>query len=239
MNVVTKVSQPPASHLVGVGLYSISEAARLTGVPAQSIRRWLFGYRYRLDGESRQVAPVWHGQIPATDDALALGFMDMMEARFVHAFRQFGVGLQTIRLAARRASEVFGQDHPFTRRRFQTDGRAVFAELGEESGEAKLLDLARSQYAFRQVVRPSLHASIEFADGDAVLRWYPRWPRRSIALDPQISFGRPIVRDLGIPTESLAKAAMVEGSAERAARWFDVPVQAVRAAVAFEASLAA
>ena len=33
------------SPLVGVGLYTPSEASLYTGIPASDIRRWLFGYR--------------------------------------------------------------------------------------------------------------------------------------------------------------------------------------------------
>ena len=35
--------------LVGVGLYTVPEAARLTKVPSPTIRRWLFGYRTESD----------------------------------------------------------------------------------------------------------------------------------------------------------------------------------------------
>lgn len=29
--------------LVGIGLYTVSEAARLSGVPHQTVRRWMLG----------------------------------------------------------------------------------------------------------------------------------------------------------------------------------------------------
>ena len=58
-------------------------------------------------------------------------------------------------------------------------------------------------------------------------------------VDPARAFGRPIVAKYGIPTESLANAAEVEESTDRAARWFDVPVSAVNLAVEFEKQLSA
>ena len=35
---------------IGHGVYSVAEAARLTGVPASTIRRWTRGYSYPRNG---------------------------------------------------------------------------------------------------------------------------------------------------------------------------------------------
>ena len=83
---------------------------------------------------------------------------------------------------------------------------------------------------------PSLH-DFEF-DGDLVARWFPLG-RPSIVLDPQRSFGRPVLATGGVPTEVIANAAIVEGSAEQAAVLYEVPTAAVRDAILFEQKLAA
>lgn len=232
-------TQAGENELVGIGLYTVPEAARLTNVPRGSIRRWLLGHRYRRDGKLRELPRVLEGQVQQVNTIVGLGFLDLMEIRFVNAFRQHGVSLLTIRLAAERACEMFGQDHPFTRRRFETDGRRVFASAVEETGETKVIDLVKSQYAFHRVIRPSLYASLEFSELDDVLRWYPMWPKRQVVVDPQRSFGRPLVVNGHVPTEILAQAAKAENSIERVARWFDVPAESVRAAIKFEDQLAA
>ena len=214
------------------------EATKLTGVPYQSIRRWLFGYTWKRDGKAHRLPPVWDGQIPRIDDTIGLGFLDLMEIRFVRAFREKGVSLKIIRETAVKACDLFEQSHPFTRTRFLTDGRWIFAEIAERAGE-KLINLAKSQYTFHQVIRPSLYQSIEFSQDDEALRWYPMWPRKQIIVDPSRSFGRPIIDRVGVPTDILAEAAKVEESYKDVARWYDVPVRAVRDAVKFEQELAA
>ncbi|MEE8500850.1 MAG: hypothetical protein V3S27_09785, partial [Kiloniellales bacterium] len=113
--------------LVGIGLYTVPEAARLTKVPKPTIRRWLFGYRTRRSGQFAELPPVWDSQIARIDSVTGLGFLDLMEIRFVHAFRVHGVSLNNIRLTVERAREIFGSDHPFAKKRFQTDGRRIFA----------------------------------------------------------------------------------------------------------------
>lgn len=227
--------------LVGVGLYTIPEAARLARIPAARLRRWVRGYSYRVGDETHHSGPVWRPQLPAIDQSIALGFLDLIEARFVNAFLAYGVSLPAVRLASERARELFNKDHPFATRRFRTDGRGIFAEITatDAKGEPKLLDLIRSQFAFHTVVSPSLYAGLDFSDDDRVLRWYPVRRSKMVVLDPQRAFGRPILRREGVPTEVLTNAARVERSLERAARWYDVPVSAVRAAVAFEGTLKA
>ncbi len=226
------------SDLVGIGLYTVPEAARLTGVPSQSIRRWLLGYTWHHDDDARNLPPVWTRQIPKIDDTVGLGFLDLMEIRFVQAFRRHGVSLKVIRETTRLAAEIFNQSHPFTSARFMTDGRRIFAEIVEKEAK-KLIDLVKSQYAFHRVIKPSLYESIEFSKTDQAIRWYPKWPNKQIIVDPQRAFGRPIVIKGAVPTDILANAAKVEESVEDVAHWYDVPVRSVREAVKFERELPA
>ncbi len=142
--------------LLGGGVYSVTEAARLTRVREPRIRRWLRGYAYRTSDDVRKSPPVWCHELPTVEGAMALGFRDLIEVRLVDAFRNAGVGWKALRIAAERAAELFGDTHPFSSRRFRTDGRKIFAEVGRETGEVQLLDLVRSRYAFKRVLDPYL-----------------------------------------------------------------------------------
>lgn len=225
------------SHLLGIGLYTFSEAARLTKVPSRRIRRWVRGYRFRLESGVHEMPPVLDATLPTVDSAIGLEFLDLIEIRLIQEFRNQGVGWRVIRSAAERAREILQTSHPFAAQRFKTDGRAIFLETVEAAGETKLLDLFRSQYAFHRVVEPSLKG-LEFSEGKPIL-WYPMYPKKQVVVDPARSFGQPIVASAGVPTEVLARTAEVEGSVEAAARWFDVPRKAVTAAIEFEQRLAA
>lgn len=221
------------SPFVGIGIYSASQAARLTSIPAQSIRRWARGYRYPYRGEQRSQDPVIWSQLPELDDSFAIGFLDLMEARFIHAFRKHGVSLPAIRLAAEKARELMHSNHPFSTHSFKTDGKTIFAEIADEAKDPTLLDLVRSQYAFREVLAPYLYEGTEF-EADEPARWRPMPGARSIVLDPRRQFGQPIVEREGVRTEVLAAAFHAEQSLERVARWFEVDKRSVRAAVEFE-----
>lgn len=224
------------TKLIGVGIYTVTEAARLTGISAGRIRRWLRGYTFRSGDRPRRSAPVWQGQLPPSN-GLALGFLDLLEVRFVETFLRHGVSWPIIRKAETRGRERFGTIHPFATRGFQTDGRKIFARISDEESIPALLDVADSQLAFHKMISPSL-AGIQF-DDDAPVRWWPLGQKRQVVIDPKRSFGQPIVNREGVPTAVLATAFEVEGSEEAVAKWYEVNVRSVRDAVEFEKRLAA
>ncbi|GAB7532133.1 hypothetical protein PS3A_45480 [Pseudomonas sp. 3A(2025)] len=194
----------PLSRLIGVGLYTAGEASLYTGISASDIRRWMFGYTsHGVDHPG-----LWTPELSFLDENL-LGFHDLLEIRFVHAFRQHGVSLQAIRSASRQATELFDQRYPFTCRRFQTDGRDIFATVLDETGDEALLDLVKRQYAFKQVIKPSLYEGIDYTLEGSAQRWYPLKRSKAVVLDPARNFGKPVLTSASIDTATLYQAFQV------------------------------
>ncbi len=229
--------QRDGTNYLGLGIYTLSEASRLTNVSAQRIRRWLLGYRYLYEGAPCEQVPLFKGQIAPFESKVELGFRDLLEIRVVNAFVEAGVGLPTIRKALVRASALLSSDHPFSTARFRTDGRGIFLELSDEADEPALVDILRGQYAFKKIVEPSFK-DLEFI-GDQAVRWWPLTIRRTVVLDPAIAFGQPIVSKSAVPTLALANAVKAEGSELRVSKAFRVSLDEVRDAVEFESRLAA
>jgi uncharacterized protein (DUF433 family) len=220
--------------LLGLGVYSVPEAARLTGISSRRIRRWLQGYSHTSGGASRTSPPLWRRQI-ASEDSLILSFRDMLEVRFIDAFRRHGVSWKSIRLAAECAAEIVHDSYPFSTRRFKTDGRRIFAEILQETGDESLLDLVKSQYEFKSIVEPFLFDGLEFsALGIEPVRWWPLGMDRRVVIDPERSFGQPIVDPESVPTRVLASAFRAEGSIQAVARWYMVDPKSVEDALDFE-----
>jgi uncharacterized protein (DUF433 family) len=242
----------PVQHredVLGRGVYSGTEALQLVNfrrqnettrgsISRQTLVRWLQGYEY-LDrsGARHHSDPLWHPDY-ADDGVVEVTFRDLIELRFVRAFRDAGLGLQTIRACFERAVEEVNDTRPFSTQRFRTDGKTIFLEITHDVREGELIDLRRRQSVFHRLVAPSLR-DLEF-DADVVARWFPLGiTRKSIVVDPARAFGRPIVSDGGIPTEIISDAVKLEGSPEKVAKLYDVPPLAVREAVAFQQQLAA
>lgn len=214
--------------LTGIGLYTLKEVERLTGAEAREVSRWLFGYTFK-DGSS---PPLWVTQLAALDEKV-IGFRDLLELRVVKAFRNHNVSLRVIRTAIENAKAIFG-DYPFTANRFLTDGRTVFYEALKEHGEVELTDLVKRQLVFEHIVRPELYAGIEFtADGQAK-RWFPLKQSSAVVLDPEISFGKPVLTEYGVRTDLVVETYKAEKSKKMAASLYGIPLSAVDAAIRYE-----
>ena len=248
---ITRVAGMKTSvdNVLGRGVYGAADALRLINfrrrleaptrsISGRTIARWLRGYDYSRGGEVRHSDPLWRQDYANDDDTIELSFRDLIELRFVKAFRDVGLSLPTIRECFTRAVEAVKDRRPFSTQRFRTDGKTIFLEITHDIREGELLDLKRRQGAFHRVVAPSLH-DLEF-DANIVTRWFPLGiSRKTVVVDPARAFGRPIVAEGSVPTEVLSEAVEIEGSPERAAKVYEVSLAAVRDAVAFQRQLAA
>ncbi len=218
--------------MLGIGLYTLGDASRYTGIPATDIHRWLFGY----NSNGIYHEGLWQPELSGQVDTKAIGFHDLLEIRFVHAFRQFGVSLQAIRQASTHAKELYSQAaYPFTCKNFRTDGHSIFATVYEKTNDETLLDLVKKQYVFKQVIKPSLYEGIDYDEDGEAERWYPVKRSKAIVLDPQRSFGKPILTESGINVETLMEAYKAEGeNLRRVAQLYEIPLASVEAAIRFE-----
>jgi uncharacterized protein (DUF433 family) len=196
------------------------------------------GYRYLYEGEHRLSRPIIRSDISRDAGELALTFADLMEVRFLNAFRHHGVSWKSIRIAAHRVRTLIDSTHPFSNRRFKTDGKTILAEIAHPSHGDQLLDLVRNQWEIHKVVSSMLFAGIEFNESDEPNLWWPLKGAR-VVVDPMRAFGAPIVVDGSIQTRVLAAAARAERSQRAAASMYEVPIGAVRDAVKFERRFAA
>lgn len=226
------------SSLAGLGLYTTAEAARYIGVDPAKLRRWAEGYTFGPSEARRRSSAVVHLELGGRIGEPVLTFRDLMELHFVRFFRETGVTMRTIRLAADRAAAQFGTDHPFAVRRFMTDGKTIFAAL--EPGDRPLgiaeerwtEDLKTGQMVFTSVISPFFDR-VEFGP-EYMERYWPMGRERGIVLDPARAFGRPIDMASGVPTYALYRAVAGGSAVAQVAEWYGVPQDAVTSAVAFE-----
>ncbi len=207
---------------LGLGVYSIPDAAKITGTTTSRLRRW-------LSAEDGLVQSRF-------SDGESVSFLELVELMFIKMFRDENVSLQTIRFAAKKASEKFDTDYPFAVKRFDTDGRTIFATLARsENKDSEMIeDLRHGQYVFRQVIKP-FFKKLEYGGSHDAMKYWPLTKRGRVVLDPRRNLGQPIDAATGVPTRVLYDAFVSAGeNTTDAASWFEVPVSAVEKAVAFE-----
>jgi uncharacterized protein (DUF433 family)/DNA-binding transcriptional MerR regulator len=225
---------------LGIGFYSYAEAAQIIGIAPGKLRRWVRDYdHYILPARNNARRPLLVRRF-ASDDRV-LSFLELIELLFIALFRREGLSLAAIREAAETASRWFSTDYPFAIKQFNTDGMFIFARLANESNSEEIMaELGKGQLAFPMVIEPFLK-KLDYQANNLANAFWPLGREQRIVLDPERSFGKPIDAETGVPTNVLYKAVQAEGadSIERVARWYEVPVEAVRAAITFERSLEA
>lgn len=224
---------------IGVGIYSFVDAARFIGADARDLRRWLAGYSNRRDGIKHKYEPLWQSQLAGTEID-GIGFRDLIELRFVRLFVSAGVPLTLIRRTVDELRERLGREYPFTSTSFKTDGKRIFMSLLNDNGDEALVDVVKRQDVIPKVIGPSLREGLELNVDDEATRWYPMRRSKAVVLDPERSFGQPVLNDSGVPTIAVTETLKAEGGdITRTARIFEISTAAVRKAVAFEQQILA
>ena len=114
--------------MIGEGAYSLRDAAQIIRVPYQRLRRWAVGYWYSVADEEHFSRAVVAGETDELEERI-LSFVELMELFVVDFFRREGVSMPVIRIARRRAQQLFETDYPFANESLQTDGRWIYGDV--------------------------------------------------------------------------------------------------------------
>ncbi len=220
--------------LVGVGIYSVKDAAAIANVPTRSITRWVYGYKYTTHaGNERVSPPVIQAEVETIEGARALSFLDLLETKFVSEVRRRGISWKTIRLAHKEASAMFQTTHPFCIKRYKTSGRTLFVRP-PGGGTSDWVDLLNKQATIYGIMQPFFE-DVDYENGgiEKAERWWLLGHRRSVFIDPEVSFGKPVTKER-VPTLILAQAFKKTRSISTVADWYDIPEQSVQDAIDYE-----
>jgi uncharacterized protein (DUF433 family) len=218
--------------LLESGIYTIPEVAELVDAKQDEVRVW-------VEGRPGKQRPVIENEIGRLGKKVAVSFTNLMELRFVAYFSNAGVRLNEIRAILKEAKATLNHPHPFaTNVVFRTDRKKIVAEIADKNGVKNIYDLKSKNYEMRDVVLCSLEDDVTFDPRGDAIAWRPRpHTAPNVYLHPSISFGQPVLMPSRTPTDVVAKAVMVEGSATVVADLYEIPLAQVREAVAFEKNL--
>jgi uncharacterized protein (DUF433 family) len=220
---------------IGRGVYASAEAARIAVLEPRRVRRWLAGYKFRgRDGSERRSGPVFEREHRGR--RLALAFTDLVELLFVKGFLDEGVPMRVVRAVHTDAAREFQTPHPFTRKRFEHDGRTIIERVRLED-EERLVDRYTTQHLMTAVMQP-LVRKLDYQGLDQeARRYFPLGADRPVVLDPRRSFGEATIVGRGVPTRVLFAASGTGSSAATLARWYGLEVVEVEAALEYERAL--
>ena len=206
--------------------YRLAEAATIIGMPSPTLRTWFRGWP---SGKPPVLATDG-----GTDGPLILSFFNVVEARFLDAYRRRGVSMQRVRRALNFVSEHLpGFERPLLKPEFETDGRTLFIELQEAGKTPMLLDATGGgQLVWPEAVREHFQSLVFDDRGDPSRLWLD--DRRKVMLDPRFGWGLPVIAGSGVRTDVLFERFEAGESFDAIAEDFSLKMSEVETAVAWE-----
>ncbi|WP_120501954.1 hypothetical protein [Roseovarius sp. EL26] len=219
---------PLDNAILGKGVYTPREAARLVGTSAQQVLRWTRG--------SGPNEPLWNAHYQFLDDDVTeISFLDLVEVRVVSALRRADISLQSIRFAISFAQEKYDIERPLASQSFKTDGTEILMNAIEDDGEFVSLSKTRpGQKVFREIISQSLN-DLEYEDNLAA-RWRPK-SYSSVVIDPKRHFGEPILDKFGVSTSIILEEFNNFKDSKYLSKAYEIPEKFIKASISFEKSL--
>lgn len=215
---------------IGHGLYSFSEASRLTSVKEATLRSWFF------DKPGRK-KPVLAPDYPVVDGSYAISFYDLVDAKVAASLRQLGLSMHGVRQLYRELGRLLEKSHPFAQQELMHDGTSVWIRAVTTLGEEHFLEILKRQHGIPQVVKPFLTA---LTYDKSTLRASEWTIATGVALNPSFCYGKPATLSSRRPTRILAAAyASNDADVDAVAAWYRVSASEVVHAVEFEQRFAA
>jgi uncharacterized protein (DUF433 family) len=213
--------------------YSLAEGSRYLKLPTATLRAWAVGRAYPTAQGDRHFRPLIR---PARKQPTQLSFWNLIEAHVLRSFRtDHGVSLKALRQALDFAERELRIERLLLRKELCADAGQLFLDRYGE-----LINLSASgQLATRRLLEEHLRR-VEWDAWKFPVRLYPFLSadlpseERPIAIDPGISFGRPVVVRLGISTAVLAERMDAGESIEDLAADYGLSLPEIEQAVLYE-----
>jgi uncharacterized protein (DUF433 family) len=223
---------PTTEEVCDQPAYPLSEAARYVRLSPATLRSWFFGRPYQTAKGLSHFAAVLK---PALRKPPTLSFANLVEAHVLRSLRtDHGVPLDAVRSALAFAERELKIKQLLLREELCTAGGQIFLDRYGE-----LVNLSTSgQLAMRKIFEAHLER-VEWGKLRFPIRLYPfvlaaAFDEKPILIDPQISFGRPVVENTFVSTRAILERIDAGESVEDLARDYEVTTRAIEEAVVFE-----
>lgn len=215
--------------------YTYPEAARATGIPASTLRSWTVGQRYSRKHDEGFFEPV----IPRPSDSdPRLSFTNLIEAHVLRALRTVHeVQLGYIREAVEVAEAEFGVPRLLISSDLRTSAGQLF--LDHYSG---LMELSQARQLVLRDVLGQFLERVEFDASSLPIEFHPfaKVPKNAsrdlISLSPFVSFGRPLIKRVGVSTDAIVRRLEAGEDLDEVREDYGLRIEEVEEAMLYEAA---
>jgi uncharacterized protein (DUF433 family) len=190
--------------------YPLDLAARFLLLPKSTLKAWVFGATWKPKGQPvRTFQPLID---PPDRSRRMLSFVNLVEAHVLKSVRRkHFVQMGRVRNAIEHLKERFGTQNPLADIDLLAGGGDLFLDYGQ------LLNLSMGKQVAMDFLRVYLSRIDREPDIARAIKLFPfvvppvrigkriiQQDSKIIAIDPYVSYGRPIIDGTGIPTEEIA-----------------------------------
>lgn len=222
-----------------VPTYSFAEASRSLQIPIGTLRSWIRGRQYDTTIGKKNFEPL----ICLPDPALPLlSFTNLIEVHVLDSIRyHHKVPLDNVRRAIKYLRDRSGSQHPLADHWFQLKGVDLLIEEGNLLINASM----QGQIEMKGIIQAYLKRVDRDPKGTAI-RLYPflhRHPQefqtepKIILIDPRVSFGKPVLVGVGIPTSVIADRYKAGESVSALAEDYECETSEIEKAIQYERGL--
>ena len=197
------------------GIYLQAEAARLSGLPPTTVRRWL-----QLERGENSIAAIVAQPL--------VSFHDLISLRAVAALKAAGMPLSKIKRGADFMRRRLQVEHPLASEDLKTDG----VNLYFPDADGLIAVSAASQIAAQDLVDAYLR-DVRYKPLARNHRLAVAWEPPSVTIDPTIQRGAPCVTGSRVEIALLKRYLDAGDDEEYLAQLFELDVRDVRRAVAW------
>jgi uncharacterized protein (DUF433 family) len=221
-------------ELLGVGVYTVAEAAMYAHVPTGVMRRWIWG--------TKSGASVVRPELRLDADETLVTFLDFVQSMAIRSIRKAtkdrpAVPLEKIRETIEQAHERYGITYPFARKHSTyLLGREIVLRV-DGLGEVQTSGANKHQLVEPKIAELYLHDLSFDSSGLAQSYVAARDGDMQIVMNPRSRFGEPYLSTCGITASSIWNAVQAEGGIEGAARAYEITVEEVHFAAKYYDSL--
>ncbi len=222
-----------------IATYGVREASHLLKIPSATLKSWIRGRKYPTERYgTRKFEPLI--MLPDKDLPL-LSFINLVEAHVLDAIRyKDKIKLPRVRSAITHLRERYNSAHPLVEFEFQHDGVDLFTEIAKDMINVSM----GGQLAMRDLISAYLKRIARDPNGSAIalypyLKRHPQQveEQKLVLIDPRISFGKPVLVGVGVPTSVVADRHEAGESIVELAKDYGCEASEIEKAIDYERAL--
>ncbi len=217
--------------VIGNGIYTVPDVARILHLPYHRVNHWLNEYWDGRLGSAFKGKYSWR-----VDSTRAVGFHTLVEFYVMMQFAEAGVKPLQVLKAHEELSGSFKTMFPFAQKQIieniSTDGKKIYISI---DGTSMTLDGSKQ---FNLDFIKVFFKKLDFDKELLATRFWPLGKTKSVVCDPQHKFGQPVIDSTNIQTEVIYNMYLAGEPVAFIANLYEIPSRKVKDAISFHKNAA-